>query len=182
MGEAAKRRRRDGSRVAGQAHQQAGRAGQFAKAHATWRRVAGVRDGPGTIFNPGFRKTTDPPPFNWRFAAAGGVVEPAAGERLQVIYYGRADAVLAEQLLLLAPGRYQLAMDIGGPLGEGAEIAWTLTCAPRTEPIFRLPVAGKGRLAGSFSVPPGCSAQRLQLTATARSFPSRRNSPSAGSA
>ena len=144
---------------------------QFAKAHSTWRLVSGVQDSGGTIFNSRFAKLNAPPPFNWSFGTTGGVVEPAPGDRLQVIYFGRNDAVLAEQLLLLPPGRYQLSTDISGPLGKGGEIAWTLACAGRAEPIFRLPVEAKGRLAGSFVVPLGCLAQRLQLTGAAGEFP-----------
>jgi len=145
--------------------------GQFAKAHEIWRTVTGMPDSRGSIFNPGFAKIPAPPPFNWSFGTTGGVVEPATGDRLQVIYFGRNDAVLAEQLLLLPPGRYQLSTSISGPLGKGGEIAWTLACAGRAEPIFRLPVVAKGRLAGSFAVPPGCLAQRLQLTGAAGEFP-----------
>lgn len=145
--------------------------GQFAKAHATWRLVAGVRDGPGTIFNPEFREIAAPPPFNWVFSASGGVVEPAPGDRLQVIYYGRSDTVLAEQLLLLRPGRYRLGMDISGPLREGGEIAWTVSCLPGGETVLQLPVARKGRVEGSFLVQPGCAAQRLRLVASIGDFP-----------
>lgn len=145
--------------------------GQFAKAHEIWRAVTGVRGASGTIFNPGFAKISAPPPFNWQFGTSGGVVESAPGDRLQVIYFGRNDSVLTQQLLLLAPGSYQLSTDISGPLGKGSEIAWTLACMPGTEPIFRLPVEEKGRLAVSFAVPPGCSAQRLQLIGLAGEFP-----------
>ena len=145
--------------------------GQFAKAYATWRLVAGVERGPGTIFNPGFRKISVPPPFNWELSATGGVVEPAPGDRLQVIYYGRQDAVLAEQLLMLAPGRYQLGMEISGPLGDGGELAWTLSCVPRHELIFRLPINRKGRIAGKFSVSQNCPVQSFRLTALPGPFP-----------
>jgi hypothetical protein len=145
--------------------------GQFANAYAVWRRVSGLNDNRGTVFNPGFAKSTAPPPFNWSLAKGGGVVEPARGGRLQVIYFGRNDAILAEQLLLLSPGRYRLSMDLPDPPGVGGEIAWTLTCVPGTEAFFRLPVERKGPLAGSFSVPQGCAAQRLQLTATPGDFP-----------
>ena len=144
--------------------------GAFAKAYSTWRLIAGVNDGQGTVFNPGFIKSIVTPPFNWSFAGVGGLVEPAAGDRLHVIYFGREGTVLAEQLLLLAPGRYQLSMDISTPPGEGGEIAWSLTCVPGTDAIFRLPIARKGVLGGSFSIPPGCSAQRLQLTGSTGDF------------
>src|SRR5687767_4284441 len=46
--------------------------GQYARAYATWRLVAGIDRGAGTIFNPGFRKMPAPPPFNWDFSATGG--------------------------------------------------------------------------------------------------------------
>ena len=146
-------------------------AGQFGRAFSTWARLAGVRSTPPLLFNPGFRKMAAPPPFNWKYDVSGGVVEPGPGERIELIYYGRKDTVLAEQLLLLAPGRYELAMVVSGPLGEGGEIGWTVSCLPRTEPIFRLPVDRKGRLAASFAVPAGCPAQRLALAATAGEFP-----------
>jgi hypothetical protein len=145
--------------------------GQFASAYAIWRLATGVPPSSGTLFNPGFAKSAVPPPFNWAFATVGGVVEPAPGNRLQVIYYGRGDADLAGQLLLLAPGRYQLRMDVSDPPGEGGEIAWSLTCLPAKNVILRLPVDRKGPLAVNFPVPPGCAAQRLQLSATPGDFP-----------
>ena len=144
--------------------------GQFAKAYSSWRIIAGVKDSQ-TVFNPGFAKMAAPPPFNWSFVTNGAIVEPLPANRLHVLYFGRNDTVLAEQLLLLADGRYELSMDISGSIGRGGEIAWTLTCVPRAEAIFRLPVDRKGRLAGTFSVPPSCSAQRLQLSAVIGEFP-----------
>lgn len=145
--------------------------GQYAKAHSVWRSIAGVTGSAGGIFNPGFVRTSDPPPFNWAFANSGGVADPSEGGRLEVIYFGRGDAVLAEQLLLLAPGPYRLSMDVSEGPGEGGEIAWTLTCVPRSEPFFRLPVERKGALAGSFAVPAGCAAQWLRLTGLPGDFP-----------
>ena len=145
-------------------------AGQFTKAHATWRRLASVNPDRASVFNRGFRKVPAPPPFNWRLASAGAVVEPAAGDQLQVIYYGREDVVLAEQMLVLPPGRYQLAMAIAGPLGDGSEIVWTLTCVPGTEPVLRLPVDRTGPIGGTFAVPEGCPAQRLALVGSAGEF------------
>ena len=145
--------------------------GQFGSAYAIWQLVTGMNDIRGTLFNPGFAKSTVPPPFNWTLATVGGVVEATAGDRLQVIYFGRDEAPLAEQLLLLAPGRYQLRMDISDPPGEGGEIAWSLTCVPGKAAIFRLPIERKGPLTVSFAVPQGCVAQRLQLTGTPGDFP-----------
>ncbi|MEO6582045.1 MAG: hypothetical protein ABIN68_04460 [Sphingomicrobium sp.] len=145
--------------------------GRFASAYAVWRRVAGVKDSRGALFNPGFAKSTVPPPFNWALATIGGVVEPIAGGQLQVIYFGRSDAILAEQLVLLGPGRYELSMHISQPPGEGGEIGWSLACVPGKESLVRLPIDRKGRLAIGFSVPQGCAAQRLRLTGTPGDFP-----------
>lgn len=145
--------------------------GQFAKAFSVWRLFSGAGPSQRTVFNPGFRKMSNPPPFNWKFASSDAVVESAPGDRLQVIYFGRNDAILAEQLLLLPPGEYQLSMDIGGSVGEAAEIAWALTCVPGGNSLLRLPVVGKGRVMGRFSVAQGCSAQRLQLKGSAGELP-----------
>ena len=145
--------------------------GQFAGAYDVWRLVTGIKDDQGTLFNPGFAKSAAPPPFNWKYATTGGVVEPAGRGRLQVIYFGRGDAALAEQLLLLAAGRYRLSMDISDPPGEGGELAWGLTCVPGGQAIVRLPIERKGPLAATFSVPPGCAAQRLLLSGVAGDFP-----------
>jgi hypothetical protein len=146
-------------------------AGQYGKAYATWRLVAGIDRGAGTIFNPGFRKMTAPPPFNWALSTTGGVAEPAPGDRLQIIYFGRQDTVLAEQMLLLAPGRYRLGMDISGPLGDGGEIAWDVSCLPSSDVIFRLPVTRKGRITGDFTVPQNCAMQNLRLVGLPGAFP-----------
>ncbi|MEO7365416.1 MAG: tetratricopeptide repeat protein [Sphingomicrobium sp.] len=145
--------------------------GQFGSAYAVWRRVTGEQDSRGALFNPQFAKSTIPPPFNWALATAGGVVEPIADGQLQVIYFGRSDTILAEQLLLLGPGQYELSMDISKPPGEGGEIAWSLACAPGKEALARLPIDRRGRAAVGFTVPQGCAAQRLRLTGTPGDFP-----------
>lgn len=145
--------------------------GQFANAYAVWRRVTGMKDSRGALFNPGFAKSTVPPPFNWALATVGGVVEPIAGGQLQVIYFGRSDAILAEQLVLLQPGQYELSMNISKPPGEGGEIAWSLACVPGKNSLVRLPIDRQGRVAVGFSVPVGCGAQRLRLTGTPGEFP-----------
>ncbi len=119
-----------------------------------------------------FDKADAPPPFNWTFATKGGVAEPAGNGRLQVIYYGREDAVLAQQLLLL------------GPAGTGSP--WRSTASPATaaqspgrspacrgnEVVFSLPLKhGQRATAGGFAVPQGCQAQRLELTGSIGEFP-----------
>lgn len=145
--------------------------GQFAKALEVWQRLSGERHGGGAIFNPTFKPSAAPPPFNWTFGTAGGVAEPANG-RLRVIYYGRQDAVLAQQLLLLPPGRYHLAMTVTGQSAGRESLLWTMTCLPQGNRIFSLPLkAVSGAQGGSFPVPGNCPAQRLELTGLLGEFP-----------
>ncbi len=147
---------------------------QYATAYATWRRLAGVQAATPGLFNPEFRKLSAPPPFNWSFGTSGGVAEPAGAGRLQVIYYGREDAVLAEQMLVLAPGRYRLGMQLSGNLKEAAGIAWSIDCLPQQRPILRLPVQqprSSAAVRADFTVPAQCPAQRLRLAAQPGEFP-----------
>ena len=144
-------------------------ANEFGRAQRIWSAVTGLSVG-GGIFDPGFRGSSAPPPFNWSFATgAAGLAEPAAGG-LHIIYYGRESAAMASQLLVLASGDYGLGMRIaGGGPGLGA-LRWSLTCLPSRARILDLPLdRGKdGVLAGSFRVPAnGCAAQRLELAGTA---------------
>lgn len=148
--------------------------GAFKAAHSAWRRLSGVSQASGGLFNPEFSKLPAPPPFNWSFGSAGGLADPGPGGRLEVIYFGREDAVLAHQLMLLGPGRYRLGMDVTGDLQEAGEIAWTVECLPANQTVMRLPLRherSSARLQASFAVPPGCAAQRLQLAGNLGEFP-----------
>lgn len=148
--------------------------GEFARAYSVWSRLSGVAQRRGGIFNTTFSKLSVPAPFNWTFSSSGGVVEPTDGGRLQVIYFGRQDAVLAEQLLLLAPGRYRLSMEITGGSAEQSSVSWTIRCVPGRQVLSELSLGrerAKRQLEVDFSVPAGgCPAQRLQLTGTPGEF------------
>ncbi|HVM39002.1 MAG TPA: hypothetical protein VM265_11525 [Sphingomicrobium sp.] len=143
---------------------------QYARAQATWSRLAGAELKPG-IYNPQFRRDPAPPPFNWSVPGVGGIVEPAPGG-VQIIYFGRQDVVLAEQLLLLAPGRYELAVSVRAGAGERNALAWTLKCDSSGSELAALPLGGaaNARLTGKFEVPEGCPAQWLQLAGKAGEF------------
>jgi len=145
---------------------------QYSRAHAVWSRVTGIGNVTPGIFNAAFDKADAPPPFNWTFATKGGLAEPAGNGRLRVIYYGREDVVLAQQLMLLGPGRYGLAMEVNGQPGDGSAISWSVTCLPGNEVVFSLPLKhGQPANAGAFAVPQGCQAQRLALTGSIGEFP-----------
>lgn len=141
------------------------RAGDYAGADALWSRVSGVANR-GLLFNPQFRVSSAPPPFNWQFSTgSAGVADPSGSGGLDVIYYGRADVSLASQLLRLAPGRYRLAMRVEGP-SQASGLAWTIICVPSSKALVQLPLGtvGKGMIAADFAVPPGdCPAQAIEL-------------------
>lgn len=152
-------------------------AGDFETAYSVWAELSGVQEGSGRgLFNPNFRRSGSPPPFNWELASTGGgVAEPTKGGGLHVLYFGRDDVVLARQLLLLPSGRYTLAGEVTGELGSGGSIAWTVTCAPEKQKVLDLALGKRAQdniVAGQFVVPrEGCPAQWLELTGRGEEFP-----------
>lgn len=149
--------------------------GSYARAYAVWARLSGItQDHPPGLFNPRFEQSNALPPFNWTLESSRrGVVEPADGG-LRVLYYGRDDVVLASQLMLLPAGRYRLQMTLAGPVGEGSDTGWMVTCLPANRRVLELRLRGSkgGAVAGEFAIPPGgCAAQKLELKGVAKEFP-----------
>ena len=137
--------------------------GEYRKAYSTWTRLSGVAAHPG-LHNPQFDASNAPPPFNWRFAeGAGAVVQPSSGG-LQVVYYGRDNLALAEQVTLLPSGRYSLAANVSGSFPQGSGVAWRVKCLPNGPELMTLPLAGPGPLGRDFAVPANCPAQSISLT------------------
>ena len=149
--------------------------GEFGRARALWLRISGLRTAPAGIFNPQFARLAAPAPFNWSFGGGEfGFAEPAAGNSLQVIYYGRANAEFANQTLLLAAGTYELRMRVVRDSDSGSGLAWTVACGPAGAVLLNLPIGdieGVARpISGRFAVPAGCSSQTIRLTGTAREY------------
>lgn len=154
---------------------------QYPRALATWRRLAGVASFAG-LYNPQFAAISAPPPFNWApFEGSGALAEPAPGGGLKLVYYGRADVVVTRQLLVLAPGRYTLAMELGsGPVSTAdaanpdpsSGLAWQIGCADGGAVLGTLPLrsGAQSRASLTFAVPAGCGAQWLSLRGTAGAF------------
>lgn len=142
-------------------------AGQFDKAHRLWAAASGETSR-GTVFDPGFRGSSAPAPFNWTLRSdSTGFAEGDKRGGLHVYFYGREDSVLASQLLLLTPGRYRLAMKVSGnPKGM---LRWSLTCLPAKTALLDLPLgaAASSVPAAEFSVDPTCDAQTLELRGSA---------------
>ena len=137
--------------------------GDYAGAEAMWTRLSGVTDR-GLLYNPQFRDLPAPPPFNWNYGSgSSGVAEPSGSGGLDVIYYGREDATLANQMLRLAPGRYRLDADRRPVAVERGR--WTILCYPGR---LRFSNAAwnrrQGIVSGMFAVPAtGCAAPSLEL-------------------
>jgi hypothetical protein len=153
------------------------KSGDYRQARALWLRISGVRGGAPGLFNPQFEKLAAPAPFNWTLATGTfGVAEPLPPGKLQLIYYGRDPGEFASQLLMLVPGTYELRMQVKrvDSRREPSLLRWTLACQPGMAQLLDLPLAQakapSGELAGRFTVPANCPAQRLVLAAAAREF------------
>lgn len=151
--------------------------GQFARARELWGKVSGtVPATPTGLVNGGFAKLNAPPPFNWSFGSGSfGIAEPAEGGQLKVIFYGREDAELASQLLLLSPGQYRLQLEASGDAAGESGLEWSIACVPGKMKLAATPLTGATlaakRFGAAFAVPhQGCSAQWLKLTGTAKEF------------
>jgi hypothetical protein len=144
-------------------------AGQYERARALWTQFYRLRPGSG-VFNPSFADVPAPPPFNWSFPpTTEGVAESDGKGGLDILYYGRTNAVLASQLVLLSPGRYRLAVTTSGSAPGGA-VRWNVRCADPQQDLLVLSVRG-ATTAGDFSVPANCPAQWLELQGVAGESP-----------
>jgi hypothetical protein len=149
--------------------------GDYIDARRIWARLSNANASRHELHNAAFADDAAPAPFNWSFGSKGGVAEPLGNGRLQVIYYGREDATLAEQLLVLPAGRYVLNFEASGDFGSAAPLEWRLRCVPDGPTIMSAPLAPLrrgGKRATAFRVPGGCSAQRLELAGIAGESPS----------
>lgn len=146
---------------------------------------AGLRDlrqrlnrpsGTPTLFDGDF-SGTGIPPFAWTLAVRPGMsvdLLPADGlegaNALRAEHNGYSTAPLAEQLLLLAPGRHTLSMKFRAESTDSApNTAWKVACAEGGE-LISVPLPARIRrtdwqvLDANFIVPSsGCSAQWLRL-------------------
>jgi hypothetical protein len=150
--------------------------GQYAQAFEVWSRLTGAGgSGGASLFNPSFRKIGAPPPFNWSYGTTeAGVAEPENGG-LRVLFYGRENAILAQETLILPPSRYELAVPVIVNSGSSRALAWSITCLPGNMKLLDLPLApksGSANVEGDFEVPAkGCGAQRIELDGTIEDSP-----------
>lgn len=145
--------------------------GEYRRAYRLWARFSGVRPDvkPG-LFNSRFRFSRALPPFNWTLTSgAAGVAEPAPDGGLRVLFYGRENAVLASQVLLLTPGTYRLRYELRSAPADGAPLGWAVHCLPGDKVLAAQTSIDDGAL--PFAVPASCRAQELQLRGSVAEFP-----------
>ncbi|MEQ7872942.1 hypothetical protein ABDK56_02920 [Sphingomonas sp. ASV193] len=139
--------------------------GQADAARLAWRQMVGAAAAGDGLYNPRFLSSTAPAPFNWTLTSGDdGLVEPDGTGKLNLVYYGRHDSLLAAQTTLLAPGRYRLSLDVAATTAHSA-MAWSIQCQPGGQQLAQLSLdrEGAGPVAIEFAVPAGCNAQRFDL-------------------
>lgn len=143
--------------------------GKYTRARSVWASVSGAKMAPGAlIYDPGFSSPEPPPPFNWTLTATNvGLAERQPGQRLHVIFYGNQDGVLARQLLLLRPGKYQLQMKVFGSPAYPEALRWSIRCDKASEPIAIAPLPNLANRGLVFEVRGDCPAQWIELTGRA---------------
>ncbi|WP_333590713.1 tetratricopeptide repeat protein [Brevundimonas sp.] len=123
-----------------------------------------------------FTDGTGAPPFGWSLPAGAGVLaeiaaDPEGGQpALHAVVADMAGRTVAEQLVLLTPGRWRLSgrfrVEQGEPSGR---LAWTLACATGDRVLGTAPLSAPahGAWTGFSTVidvgPDACGAQRLTL-------------------
>lgn len=126
----------------------------------------------GNVYNGGFDGPPGSGPFAWTLQRKTTTITQAPGRKGQALSAqpaGEREQTLAGQRLVLAPGTYRLVLDarLDG-LSDGA-MAWTLSCGRPTGSLARLPVGRHSDwtvLSTTFTVPPGCEVQRIELRAS----------------
>jgi hypothetical protein len=127
----------------------------------------------GDIYDGDFQGLPGSAPFNWKAESTGGyAVEfgpgPGGDRAMHVTYDGQMRAVLAEQVLLLPPGRYELSLrSYLENTQSDPTLEWRIGCLPMPPELLKFEDAGEPFVwttrGGRFEVPAGCRVQQLQL-------------------
>jgi hypothetical protein len=134
------------------------------------------------VFNGQFQNIQNVEPFGWELydidvGRAAIVSEKDSPPYLEVLYYGGKNAVLADQLLALPPGNYQLNVIASKDQDVSTEgTYWTVFCQPGGAELVKLELGNVASAATAinrrFSVPAtGCEGQQLRLIAQAGDAP-----------
>lgn len=166
--------------------------GDYARARAVWAAVGRARASAGLLYDADFSAPGAPPPFNWSLVSStAGLAERQPGKRLHVLFYGNQDGPLASELVLLAPGKYRLQMQLTGGLAQPEQLSWDVRCDKSSEPVASIGITEAAARGWTFQVPENCPAQWIELTgrtgdiaqqseATIGGLSLRREGPNAG--
>ena len=130
----------------------------------------------GAIYDTEFANLAGPAPFNWQLLnSPDGSAEFRAPKGLTASYLGAAPATLAQQTILLSPGRYRLSVVASGR-DEYSQLAWVITCARGGDPLVTTRLLklsdARQKYSSIFQIPASdCEAQQLALTGTPGEFP-----------
>ena len=139
----------------------------YPRAFSMWRQFTGRPATPGRLLDPDFTAKFPLFPFDWRFVSGGaGTAESNAGGGIDLMFYGREDANLAEQVTILAPGRQTVSWHVRG---NPANLSLRVTCLP-TGTIAGEAALAKGQL--DLAIEIDCVAQRLELRGMLAEAPS----------
>ncbi|WP_018147483.1 hypothetical protein [Henriciella marina] len=114
-------------------------------------------------------------PFNWRLSRNLASFEPGGG--LGVSFFGQGNPTIAQQVIHLTPGDYNIQASMDGNLYErGGKLRWTVQCISSKSTQLALEVqelsSNKSSISGAFEVPAeDCDFQWLQLSGVAGEFP-----------
>lgn len=156
----------------------------YERAYLAWVEwlPAASQDATGLVFDGGFKGRAALAPFAWALSdGVGGstAIDPTIG--LTLDYAGTDGAVLAQQMVLLAPGRYRLVtaarFDAASNDNGAPPLVWALTCVSDSHALANLPVPLDGvdrRVGGGvFAVDKTCPAQHLTLRVNSVDFAKR---------
>ena len=136
--------------------------GEPAKARRLWVSINRIRPTADQVpFNPDFRPIAPRPPFNWEVGSGrAGLAELRPEGGLAIVHFGREPILLARQLVVLEPGRYEIGTELNRP-AEPGRLEWRLQCTTGGEPQV-IAVGAPGRTVQSSA---GCPASWLELHA-----------------
>jgi hypothetical protein len=127
-------------------------------------------DGRGAplVRNGGFDRADPYPPIDWELLSSVDVGAERQNGRLRIHAASGSGGVAARQLLLLAPGSYEISAEAGAAEdARGARVSWSIRCGGAEGAILLeqdLPeLARPARPRARFSVPAGCAGQWLSL-------------------
>ena len=152
--------------------------GRVAEARSVWLESlpTNERERHRYLFDGAFTGRKAAPPFAWLMhdtdVGRGEIVRSGqSGGHLEVSYFGGRNVTVAEQMLALAPGAYQLSFRAKSDSGvRSGQLYVRVACVGGAE-IGRIvvanPQAAYRSYQGTVRIPPGCSGHKLEVVAEA---------------